>query len=145
MARFKLEEDHTDEVIAAAKRAIHNALDIIGDKVEKYAGELAPKDTGALAISFDHVVDDGEQTVAIGSNLEYAVYQELGTGKKFSPPPEWIEHNAKKGRGLDSWVYQDEEGNWHRGYPIKGHHMLQRAVENHINEFEDILKGELQG
>lgn len=145
MAEFRLEEDHTEEVIAEMEQAVHNALDIIGDKIAKYAGELAPKDTGALAISFDHVIDDGEKTVSVGSALEYAVYQELGTGNKFEPPAEWIEANAKRGRGLDSWVYQDEQGKWHRGYPIKGHHMLQRAVENHIVEFESILKEELQG
>ena len=147
MARFQVTDDHTAEVIAAKNAAIHNALDIIGDKVAKYAGELAPKDTGALKISFDHIIDDSgdEKVVYIGSELEYAVYQELGTGNKFSPPPEWIEYHAKKGRGLPSWRYKDENGEWHTGYPIKGHHMLQRAVENHKDEFETILKNELQG
>lgn len=147
MARFGITEDHTAEVIAAKNAAIHNALDIIGDKVAKYAGQLSPKDTGALSMSFDHIIDDSGdvKTVTVGSPLKYAPYQELGTGNKFEPPAEFIEYMAQRGRGLPSWRYKDESGEWHTGYPIKGHHMLQKAVENHVGEFEEVLKGELQG
>lgn len=145
MAFFRVEDDRTEEVLEAEKQAIHNAFDIIGEKVAAYAAELAPKDTGALQISFDWIVDDENKTVAVGSGLKYAPYQELGTGNHFTAPPSWMEFFAKKGRGLPKWVYKDEQGNFHTAYPIKGHHMLQRAVENHVNEFESILKEELQG
>lgn len=141
MAGFKISEDHTAEVIAAKDAAVARALEMIGGQVEKYAKALCPVDTGALRNSITHQVDDS--TVAIGSQMEYAPYVELGTGKHFTPPPEWIEANGKKGRGLDSWVYQDEQGNWHRAYPMKARPYLRPAVENHINEFEDILKNEL--
>lgn len=147
MAGFRLTEDHTAEVIAAKNAAVERALEMIGIKVENYAKELCPVDTGNLRNSITHQVD-GEgatATVTIGAGAEYAPYVELGTGKNFTPPPEWIEHQGKKGRGLDSWVYQDKEGNWHRAYPMKARPFLRPAVENHKDEFETILKNELQG
>lgn len=143
MARFELQDDHTYEVIKAKNEAVKRALEMIGIKVSNYAKELCPVDTGNLRNSISHQVD--ENTVAIGAGADYAPYVELGTGKKFTPPPDWIEHSGKKGRGLDSWVYQDKQGNWHRAYPMKARPFLRPAVENHIAEFEEILKKELQG
>lgn len=135
--------DNTDEVLLNAQKAINRALEIIGEKAETYTKAITPVDTGALRNSFTHRVDGDKKKVTIGSNIEYAPYVELGTGKLYDPPPEWIEFHAKKGRGLDRWYYKDEQGKWHVGYPRKGVHMLQNGIMNHLDEFKEIIKSEL--
>ena len=142
MAVIRFENDNTDEVIRAKEEAVRKALEMIGMKCEKYAKALCPVDTGNLRNSITHQVDDN--MVSIGSQVEYAPYVELGTGQYFTPPPEWIEHHGKKGKGIVPWKYQDEQGNWHLGYPMRARPFIKPAVENHVNEFEGILKNELE-
>lgn len=136
-------EDNTGACIDAMKQAALRALEIIGGKAESYTKALTPVDTGALRNSFTHSVNEAKKQVTVGSNLEYSSYVELGTGKLYDPPPEWIESHAKKGRGLDKWYYKDEQGKWHVGYPRKGAHMLQNGIMNHLDEFKEIIKSEL--
>ena len=106
---------------------------------------MTPIKTGALRNSFTHRVDAYKKQVTVGSAISYAPYVELGTGKLYSPPPEWIESHAKKGRGLDKWYYKDEQGKWHVGYPRKGVHMLQKGISNHLDEYKNIIETELKG
>ena len=73
--------DMTEEVKAAAKEQLVQALVHIGMKMHELAVKLAPVDTGALKNSIAFRVDPDEQAVYIGSNSEYAVYVELGTGQ----------------------------------------------------------------
>lgn len=147
MAGVKITEDKTAQAIALKNAAILRALETIGIKCETYAKELCPVDTGNLRNSITHQVsgEGNSATVAVGAGAMYAPYVELGTGKYFTPPPDWVSHSGKKGRGLDSWVYQDKQGNWHRAYPMIPRPFIRPAVENHINEFEGIVKNELDG
>ena len=144
--------DNTGEFKEALERAMARALEIIGGKAETYAKGLTPTGTvasthvehyigGTLRNSITHRVD--EDTVLVGTNVEYAPYVELGTGKEYQPPPEWIEHNAKRGSGRDRWFWQDMNGDWHVGYPRKGVHMLQQAMENHLDEYKNVIDNEL--
>lgn len=71
--------DHSAEVSAEIKAALLRGLEKIGLVAEGYAKKLAPVDTGNLRNSITHEVDDEEPTAYIGSNVSYAVYQELGT------------------------------------------------------------------
>ena len=70
-------ESHKDEFLEALKWRREVALEIIGQTAERAAMQLAPVDTGRLRASISHIVDDN--MVAIGTNVEYAPYQELGT------------------------------------------------------------------
>ena len=133
--------DNTGQVLASMKAQVARALEIIGGKAEGYTKALTPVDTGALRNSFTHSV--GGTTVTVGSNLEYSSYVELGTGKLYSPPPEWMEAQAQRGRGLDHWVYKGDDGQFHMGFPRAGAHMLQHGVGDHISEYESIIKREL--
>jgi HK97 gp10 family phage protein len=56
--------------------------------VETAAKRLCPVDTGRLRGSITHVtgIDNGEQVAYVGSNVEYAIYQELGTYKMAAQP-----------------------------------------------------------
>lgn len=134
-------KDNTEEVIAQAQEAVNRSLEIIGGKAESYTKALTPVKTGALRNSFTHSV--GGATVSVGSNSSYASYVELGTGNLYSPPPEWIESHAKRGRGLDHWVYMGDDGQFHMGYPRVGVHMLQKGMGDHLDEYKDVIKTEL--
>ena len=76
---------HTQQAKTAIDAAISRALQVIGDKASDYAADLAPFDTGRLAGSISPAMV-GEKTVAIGTNVEYAPYQELGTVKMRAHP-----------------------------------------------------------
>ena len=74
-------DNNVDLVKNASDAAIKRALTIIGLDCENYAKANAPVDTGALRNSITSVVLDDENAVEIGSNIEYAPYQELGTSR----------------------------------------------------------------
>ena len=140
-------KSYAPEVLAALKKQVRDALDIIGTQAEQHAAALTPTGKiygGTLKQGWTHVVDDN--TVAVGNNVHYAPYVELGTGNKYEPPPEWLEFQAKKGRGLDHWVYFDDKlGEFRTGYPQAGKHMLKHAIEDHMNEYKGIIEATLEG
>jgi len=72
-------------VLAAVSSAKARALEIMGGKAESYAKQLAPVDTGNLRNSITHQQYD-ENTEIIGTNVEYAPFQELGTRKMKAHP-----------------------------------------------------------
>ena len=121
--------DNSAEVRAALEQAKARALEIIGGKIESYAKGLVPVDTGALRNSLTHAVDG--DTVIAGSAILYAPYVELGTGKDYSPPPEWMENNAPRGAGIIS-------------RSVKPRPYLRPAVENHIDEYKNVIETELK-
>ena len=100
-----LEANNTEEVKEALKEAVQKALTEIGIQVENYATMLCPVDTGRLrgSITFATVTEqdsprepaeasDGvqetpdENSVVIGTNVEYAAYVEMGTSKMDARP-----------------------------------------------------------
>jgi phage gpG-like protein len=133
-------QDNTEEVLAAVEQAITKAMTKIGIKAEKYAKALCPVGTvestgkkgyrgGTLRNSITFEVEDKE--VAIGSNVEYAPYVELGTGPYFTPPPSWETFQSTKGAGIG------------HGY-VQARPYLRPAIEDHLSEYEDIVKGEFK-
>ena len=71
--------DNSPEVLAALGTAVQRALWAVGAAAEGHAKERAPVDTGRLRNSITHKED--EKSSAIGSNVEYAAAQELGTSR----------------------------------------------------------------
>lgn len=112
---FQIKTDNTEQIIAEKNEAVLRALEIIGQVVENSAAGYAPVDTGNLRNSITHEVDDGEHCVYIGSNVEYAPYQELGWYSKGK------HHSAANGD---------------RGY-------LRPAVEDNMEKIQSIFKEEL--
>lgn len=126
--------DYSQEVLDAMQDAAARALERVGEQAEGYAKDLAPVDKGQLRNSIAHIVKDSENAVYIGSNLEYAIYQELGTGIY-----------AEGGGGRPTpWVYQDAKGNWHwtRGNPAQP--FLAPAVKDHPQTYRNIVEDELK-
>ena len=101
---------HDDEVLEALELAKSAALEAIGAKAAGYAFMLSPADTGRLRNSltwatketegrtFSYSDDEGVQysyeigngvekdSVYVGTNVEYAIYQEMGTSKIDAQP-----------------------------------------------------------
>lgn len=124
----------------ALGEARERALEIVGGKVESYAKRLCPVGTeestgikgyrgGTLRNSITHTVEG--RTMIAGSNVVYAPYVELGTGPNYQPPPQWMENNAPRGRGIG------------HGF-VHARPYLRPAVENHLDEYRDIIKRELE-
>ena len=137
---INITESHVDEVISALNAAKPKILETIGLKAEKYAKALCPVGTvestgkkgyrgGTLRNSITHQIDD--DTVSIGSNVEYAPYVELGTGPNFTPPPEW-----------ESFDVPTSKGTGH-GY-VRPRPYLRPAIEDHLDEYKDIIENELK-
>ena len=138
---IEITQNNIGEVLDALDNASERILTMIGIKVEKYAKALCPVGTpestgikgyrgGTLRNSITFEVE--EDVVAIGSNVEYAPYVELGTGPHFQPPPEWEQFTTSKG-----------SGNGH-GY-VRARPFLRPAVEDHLEEYKTIIRKELKG
>lgn len=76
-----IKTDNTKIYASALNAAILRALEAVGLDTERTAKENAPYDTGRLEASITHVINNAEKAAYIGSNVEYALYQELGTSR----------------------------------------------------------------
>ena len=126
--------DYSADVLNEFHDAVLRALERCGEQAEGYAKDLAPVDTGVGRNSISHQVDESEPAAYIGTNLDYMIYQELGTGKY-----------AEGGGGRPTpWVYQDAQGNWHwtRGNPAQP--FLAPAVKDHQTTYRNIIEDELK-
>lgn len=142
-------EDHTKEAIDAKNEAVDRALEIIGGKLERYAKQTLTEtkavDTGLLRNSVTYVVSGknisksyhatkgstgqgagskgagqvrtGRYLGTMGTDKEQAVY--VGTNVEYAP---YIELGTSK---------------------MKPRPYLKTAVQNHVNEYKNILKKEL--
>lgn len=91
MANFDVSiTDNTDEVKNALPEQIERALIAIGFEAERHAKQALTDqkavDTGRLRGSVTNIVEIGEQSVYIGTNVEYAAFVELGTSR-MAPRP----------------------------------------------------------
>lgn len=122
---------HRDEAIEGKNKAVEKALEKIGLVAERYAKEKCVVDTGRLRNSISHQTD--EDTVYIGTNVEYAPYVEFGTGVY-----------AEGGGRATPWSYQDSSGEWHTTSGMRPQPYLRPAIDNHLAEYKQIVQNELQ-
>lgn len=73
---FNIQTDMTDYAINQCKERIDRAMEKIGQRAVGYAKLMCPVDTGRLRNSITHAV--GTNEVTVGTNVEYAIYVELG-------------------------------------------------------------------
>ena len=97
--------------------------------VERSAKMKAPKDTGALRRSITSKVDG--LTGIVFTPLEYASYQEFGTGLF-----------AENGNGRKDvpWNYQDDKGEWHSTRGQKPQPFMRPALNENRTEIIRIIK-----
>jgi HK97 gp10 family phage protein len=72
------------QVEAELKRQLQRRNEAAGIMVESAAKRLAPVDTGRLRASITH--DSDEDGAVVGTNVEYAPMQELGTSTQPGTP-----------------------------------------------------------
>lgn len=128
-------EDHSDEVLAAMESACLKALETCGLAGERYAKKLCPVDTSDLQNSITHTVSDEEKTAYIGTNSEYAVYVECGTG---------IYYEGEGGRHT-AWTYKDHKGNYHLVHGQRAKPYIKPAVADHAEQYKKIIEQTLKG
>ena len=79
MSDLRVNEDNTQAAVEGIRRAIDRALEEIGIVAEGYAIDYeVAVDTGNLRERITHRVMNDEKAVYVGTNVEYAVYVELG-------------------------------------------------------------------
>ena len=81
---IEVKVNNVDAVLADTQRKKKTALLKCGAAWESYSKQGAPVDTGRLRNSLTHEME-GNDTVAIGSDVDYGLYQELGTSRGIIP------------------------------------------------------------
>lgn len=129
-------KDYSDELLSKLKKNIDTFLEESKMIVSSQASLNSPVDTGALSRSFltDSYVDTSEQTAYIGSSLDYAYYQEYGTGEY-----------ALSGGRQGGWHYQSPDGTWHFTKGSHPNRMLYRAMTSSKGQLENRLKSIMGG
>ena len=126
--------DNRDEVLQKLRERIDAALEAVGNQCVSHAKQnitaASRVDTGAMRNSISHIVSD--DVCHVGTNIEYAIYNEMGTGI-------YIE-----GGRVTPWAYEDAHGvtHWTRGMP--GIHFLRNAAADHTDEYKAIIENELK-
>lgn len=146
MADVIITKDNIFKVLDSLNGASEKIMETIGTAAEKYAKALCPVGTvestgikgyrgGTLRGSITHVVEvtDKGAGVAIGSNVEYAPFVELGTLGGFEGlPPEWESFEAPASKGKA------------HGKGITAKHFLRDAIQDHMAEYKAIIESELK-
>ena len=132
MSNFK---DNSDKAKKALLDAVTKGVTKAVEYVESQAVLNAPVDSGALSQSIDHSVDTTTKEVngEVGTNSEYAIYQEFGVGI-----------HAENGQGRkDSWTYQKPNGEWVTTSGFKAQPFLRPAFKDNIENIKKAIKDEL--
>lgn len=106
--------------VSGGETAIKSYKADVGDAEGSYSGTMG---------------SDKEKAVFIGSNLEHAVWNEVGTGKYASEP----------GGKQSPWRYKDSKGKRHTTSGMKGIHALKKAAANHNDTYKEIIEKGLKG
>ena len=121
--------DNSEAVKRELERAVIRGLIKASLLVEGQAVLLAPVDKGGLRDSIGYKVDESELVAYIGTNCEYAIYVEFGTG-------EFAESgNGRKG----GWVYKAPNGEVHFTYGMSPQPYLRPAFRKNQKAIRDIL------
>lgn len=128
--------DNTEKTLKELQAVCLKALETCGLAAENYAKNLVNSPgktgTGNLRNSISHTVDTATNTAYVYTNVEYAPYQEFGTGIYY------------EGGRQDPWVYQDAKGNWHwtHGNPAKP--FIKPSVADHVADYRAIIERTLK-
>lgn len=126
--------DNKDAVMAAMRDQVNAWLEAIGEDAASTAADFAPVDTGRLKSSISSAVDEENTCVYIGTNVEYAIYHEFGTGKY-----------AEGGGGRQTpWAFQGSDGVWHYTHGVPAKHFIQFGATAHQAEYKAMLEAQLK-
>ncbi|RZI47966.1 HK97-gp10 family putative phage morphogenesis protein [Lactococcus kimchii] len=118
-------------ILQAAERALESAsLHMVGEVKDR-----APVDSGELRRSITRKVGatGSRMTAKVGSGLQYAIYQEFGTG-------EFAENGAGRKGG---WVYEGPDGKTHFTRGTKPKKFLRSAFRENKKNIKSIINAEM--
>lgn len=122
-------KSNKSEALKEVQQAVERALEICGGTAERHAVDNLERNhsvkSSILVNSITHEMR-GSDTVAVGTDVEYAPFVELG-------------HHQEPGR------YVPAIGKRLKASFVPGKPYLRPAVENHIGEYERIFQEELSG
>lgn len=144
-------EDHSEEFIEEMKVKCEAFLEAIGQTAASAAADIPnfPVDTGRLKGSINWATNRAsgggdspkdvpeENSVYIGTNVDYAIWHEIGTG----------DFASQGGGRTGGWVFKDKQGNWHRTHGVPARHFIQDGARSTWNaglkeQLENYLKNE---
>lgn len=132
---FEITADNSAEVLRELESKIEAALEACGNQAVSHAKTIITEesrvDTGAMRNSINHKVQG--DTCYVGTNNEYAIYHEFGTG---------IYADGGKGRQT-GWFYVDAHGKGHFTRGMKPIHFLKNALNNFKDEYRQIIQQQL--
>ncbi|HFI0672545.1 TPA: HK97-gp10 family putative phage morphogenesis protein [Streptococcus suis] len=121
--------DNSAAVKREIERAMIRGLIKAAMLVEGQAVLLVPTKTGALKKSIGYKVNESELVAYVGTNCEYAIYVEFGTGEF-----------AENGNGRQGgWVYRTPDGEVHFTYGMEPQPYLRPAFRQNKKAIKDIL------
>lgn len=123
--------DNSVKVIDKINREVINALEEAGGSLEGQVKRNTKVKTGKTKASWNHKVNDAKREVYVGSNYENAIWEEFGTG---------IYAENGNGRKDVPWVYQSEDGKWHRTKGKKPRKALRNAFSTMKNRIETFFE-----
>ncbi len=122
--------DNSELVKNALEQRIIKGLIEAAMLVEAQAVLLVPVDSGALKESIGYKVNKSELVAYVGTNAEYAIWVEFGTGEF-----------AKDGNGRKGgWVYRTPDGKTHFTYGSKPKPYLKPAFRQTKKQVQTILE-----
>lgn len=139
MAEFYVKADNTDKIKEEFHERILQALDECGVIAAKAAQQeltmSGAVDTGRLRGSIDYGVVEADQEMQVGTNVEYALYVEAGTG---------CYSTIGGGTSKKSWLYQGDDGETHIGKPMPARPYLKPALEKNVQQFQQAFERNLR-
>lgn len=127
-----------EEVLTEVKDKIVGWLNAIGQDASETASSVLTRtgtvDTGNLRDSISPAVDEANLCVYIGTDVDYAIYHEFGTGIY-----------AEGGTGRQTpWMFQDSKGEWHWTHGVPAKHFIQFGATAHQAEYKAMLEASLR-
>lgn len=133
MAYVEFEDNHLQVEEALKDCAVAFLYEALAELQSETARNTAVK-TGQTKGSWEVSVDEETLEGLIGSALENALWEELGTGEYA------LNNDGRK----DGWAYQDENGNWHFTHGKKPRRMLWNAFEKLKPKIEKMAETKLK-
>lgn len=128
-------QDNSDQVIRQMTQVVKGALTKGSLVLVGQVKTLSRRDTGALSDSFSHELEenDGEITSKIGSPLDYAIYNEFGTG-------EFAENGSGRKGG---WWYTTPDGEKRFTKGMKPNPALRTSFRKNKKRVQDMMADDL--
>lgn len=112
--------DNSEYFLSALNQQLQAGLETVGLQAEAYAKLKCAVDTGRLRNSITHDVQSSDNTVYVGTNVEYAAYVEYG-------------HHQTPGR------YVPQIGKRLKRSFVPAQPFLRPALSDHIEEYKRII------